>query len=1785
MNKLIVLLVFFITIIAILFIYENRVLPKPVSVINPPVTEIGTNYYKKENNWGPEIGTCYKYFKKDILGTNVCNIYRFEDLPLQDNVKPSISNVFEDYIEGKCRQIKANQFNSVPNYSTTSKEISNPTEKYTYNVNSNSSTTGPANILNVTTTQTGYRLDKDEVAARYVYRTCDQNSKSLSSCISVNGITVKPGSSISFPTTCTPVKEYNGEIGSICINYLTEDSSGGNNSSKLNPNSKCISIEQIELPFDVYHSIPTTNLYKRNGIFQLGSGTSGPYKVTLSNKPCNPEDPKQRLKLTRWNFNSDGTPGIPNPSGIYGEIVFRDLNSYLDIDFGDSGGVNTMKLVATGGEFKYYNNATGPPETYNITDRSSPSLPSSPATVYVNSPSGVTATSGGLISLSQLNFQNRGSGYSLGTCYNIIGDSVTKGVVKVTSVTSQKNNFVLRPINDKENPRNSNPIKYPPSINWILFPRIDMKSKLMPTLTRGDLIESNWNQLGIYCEPGVTKTPINDTVTSSFETDESRTINYTEEVKVYNTPPQKYFSRQKQITNPNLATSFTNIPLIDLYQGKVPQYKKGTYFCPMDYWVTNNYTNTDIWGRKSAFSDKPINKNSYFGENYSGPEVATNPFTEYNYFGFENFMFSVKEDTEIPKTNYSNIIPQTSDWNYNYKEINPFITNPGTYATLSSLGPLNSYSFVRNTAEYPPYSLIKNQNIQPSDTTVLDPGYLNFQLGITNSVPPDGDIDFLVPVFSPDNSKYISLILSSSGPGIGSLMPMVSLNSGNTNNQIGGMYTNPNLIGNIFGGFPINLSGGYFSQMTYVSSIETGAYTPPNGENQKLVTAEYNNLRLNNTLFLTDGVYINYTYIGSIGSYWGYVQPRLPTFSKKYYLYDHGEASLNVTFTCKNLSMVNSPSTLQIVLLGDGSNNGIFANGTYALGENSLGPEGNGETLFGFNAPGYPTFKNGLMSGTSQQYLLEDSTFCNSSYIPGGNENIGVLKSAYGNYNIVPETIYPPFLFQCVGLCAVGTLEKLILNPAGNLNIDIYTKGRNESFQDLPQAELQLQYVNSKTLWGTSIPSETAFSLLKNSDGTYKKLKYDVNRINLTYNSPLSTCPPVSPNSTGGAGTLQDRILSQYGNEANIGALEIEFGKIISDGCGLFEIVKPFQNSFRFPESYFFPTKEEIIGVKTTGSFNPNLIQTQRGLLGSIGNTKKFLSGEGFLNNLGNSVLGDNGLKSASTINSINSKTVQFACTYLGQQTSNSVSFIIIVFTAKRNPLVSHGNIQNLPYVLSYDIIANGTAENGVLPATILYPGLRPSNEGLVRPIVPDDFSFESDPNKFFTFISQGDWSMTNDYICSSSVKNLFQFAETYISLVPETLPIKAENLFNTVSLFYNPLTELTFTAEVIRDESDIAIFSNVKLLGKFYTSQNPTKSSNSVQEGTELETSVYSIKNLQNIEPIITLPTWNVNNTNNIIINSFKADFASQNIGGTSIPVICILSNVNNDSYFSNQPAPSSLISQNLGPQDILPTIDLYNDKKQEVTFNFTDNQVYNLGIALGITGTAPLVPSQTIPPQKGFKYSPQQFIYGGEKTLNLDETETISFIEKFDKELQETSSSLQGSKITNSEKIYTMFNSEINKDLLTGFSTLLNLKSLQYKSQNYSSIRTKLMGTVVTNQPQFLLKEDEEVILGKFIPYKFMDLSIPDKIKVGTGFIRSSNINNAIKYENLSRTYKNSDSDTEKVNRRLYAYNAKQQLEESNGSLEYNAYVNYNETEFITYGSNTNNLRPMNYPSSFDG
>ena len=454
LKKIVIAVTIIVVIIIVAFFVKN-------SIVNIETRDKGSvtknkgsgissidSYYTPSAVWGPSSTASYEYQagnqKYPVTETQFCQIYTYENLFAENEfsstldvvsqVKPNINTVFNDYVNG---------LNHI----------------------------GGANPC----------ISEDQIYAVNIEKKCLDDNSNHNKCYDNTGNFVAQGTSISYPGRCTQVKNCEGRLGSLSLNFKIED-------SKINSKTKCIGVSQIQVPRLIYNSpndtFPDLDLsyYKEDGIIVENKTlkiTDSYYPVTLRNEECNTRSARQKFLVTNYKFgpqqqgsgqtSQETNTFITDSTGIYTSIVYKPLNCYLDMEFANSGGIASIKLTSPGTCYL-------PNEKYSIIPFGGGSPEGTGGQVLVG-------VSGSNDEVGSFIISEIGSNYKEGTSV-YFGGSVAYGTSAtgiITSVYQTNPQIVLRKIDPL--------VSKFQDVKWIFMPSLDLSSQRFPIQQRCDFIQ------------------------------------------------------------------------------------------------------------------------------------------------------------------------------------------------------------------------------------------------------------------------------------------------------------------------------------------------------------------------------------------------------------------------------------------------------------------------------------------------------------------------------------------------------------------------------------------------------------------------------------------------------------------------------------------------------------------------------------------------------------------------------------------------------------------------------------------------------------------------------------------------------------------------------------------------------------------------------------------------------------------------------------------------------------------------------------------------------------------------------------------------------------------------------------------------------------------------------------------------------------------------------------------------------------------------------------------------
>ena len=280
----------------------------------PPSKYTGDDYYQPKTIWNanPDEKTAYKYKGTSVSGSGFCRVYTYESALVTQKTD------------------KHGMINLLSNYSFVKPNINNALQDY---VDGNSHLTGK--ISTEGSDASDMCVDSDQINVKYATKTCNQDNSNK--CLDDNGFELKPGEKFNYTSDCnfTPC---DGQVGCISLNYH-------NSENNIDLNTQCISIEGISVG-EKTGQIYDLSFWREINIINTEKviPDSGPFPIKLGFNICDNTDARQKLRLTRYSY-LDGTdpskPGVsgfvPDPAGSYSSIIFRGLNSYLDMSDNSDG--------------------------------------------------------------------------------------------------------------------------------------------------------------------------------------------------------------------------------------------------------------------------------------------------------------------------------------------------------------------------------------------------------------------------------------------------------------------------------------------------------------------------------------------------------------------------------------------------------------------------------------------------------------------------------------------------------------------------------------------------------------------------------------------------------------------------------------------------------------------------------------------------------------------------------------------------------------------------------------------------------------------------------------------------------------------------------------------------------------------------------------------------------------------------------------------------------------------------------------------------------------------------------------------------------------------------------------------------------------------------------------------------------------------------------------------------------------------------------------------------------
>ena len=214
--------------------------------------------------------------------------------------------------------------NLLSNYSFVKPNVNNALEDF---VEGNSHLSGK--ILTEGSDASDICVDPDQINVKYASKKC--NTDSTNKCLDDKGLVLKPGDTFNYTIDCNS-SPCDGQVGCISLNYHSIE-------NNINLDTRCISIEGISVG-EKTGEIYDLSFFREINIINNWPSIPqhGPFPINLGFNICDNTDARQKFKLTRHVY-LDGTdptkPGVsgfvPDPTGNYSSIIFRGLNSYLDM--------------------------------------------------------------------------------------------------------------------------------------------------------------------------------------------------------------------------------------------------------------------------------------------------------------------------------------------------------------------------------------------------------------------------------------------------------------------------------------------------------------------------------------------------------------------------------------------------------------------------------------------------------------------------------------------------------------------------------------------------------------------------------------------------------------------------------------------------------------------------------------------------------------------------------------------------------------------------------------------------------------------------------------------------------------------------------------------------------------------------------------------------------------------------------------------------------------------------------------------------------------------------------------------------------------------------------------------------------------------------------------------------------------------------------------------------------------------------------------------------------------
>ena len=377
--------------------------------IVPSASGVDFSYFEPVRVWGVRDGENLRIQGNLIEGSNICNTYTYENPYNQNFTPPNSRTAFRNYFTSVSRKQENSFLNDIC-------------------------------------------VDVDQVRVQYVSQKCE--SAHNLNCIADTGEVIPSGSDEKFTYSC----DYSlctGELGSLCANFsLTTDGT-----TKLNEESKCLSIDKIFLPDTEKTKEEYTFLRRLNIIeFYETSGNdvvnlNNNIIVTFKNETCDPKNPSQKLKFLRYE-TPKGDSFSSGRQSIYTLILFRELNYYLD-------------LIATKGSIKKCNLKNAGDDDFEEGEIRFISVPegngTEPSPVKTNAIIKFKENQSFVILYG-------GSGYETNTDYNILGSDKQIDGSSIELYNSEISNFVFKKLDDKEDLLNSTGIK------WVSMPTLPIPS-------------------------------------------------------------------------------------------------------------------------------------------------------------------------------------------------------------------------------------------------------------------------------------------------------------------------------------------------------------------------------------------------------------------------------------------------------------------------------------------------------------------------------------------------------------------------------------------------------------------------------------------------------------------------------------------------------------------------------------------------------------------------------------------------------------------------------------------------------------------------------------------------------------------------------------------------------------------------------------------------------------------------------------------------------------------------------------------------------------------------------------------------------------------------------------------------------------------------------------------------------------------------------------------------------------------------------------------------------------